>query len=51
MKEKDKVIAGLAPKPTRNNPRPIILGESARQTIITAIVPRPQDTLMATLLP
>ena len=51
INEKDKVMAGFAPKPTRNKPRPIILGESAMHTISTAIVPNPQDTLIATFLP
>jgi hypothetical protein len=51
INEKHSVIAGFVPKPMRKRPRPIMLGESAMQVIITATVPIPQATLSASLRP
>jgi hypothetical protein len=51
MNEKAKVIAGLAPNPIKNNPSPMILGESAIVTIRTETVAMIQATLIATFLP
>lgn len=51
MKEKERVIAGLVPKPIRNRPTPIMLGESAIQVIMTATVPIPHAIRIASLRP
>ena len=51
MNEKARVMAGLAPNPIKNNPNPMIRGESAIATIRTETVPMIQATLIATFLP
>lgn len=51
MNENAKVMAGLVPKPMKNNPNPMTLGESAIIVITTEAIPMTQANLKAGFLP
>lgn len=51
MNEKAKVMAGFVPKPMKNNPKPMTLGESAIIVMTTEAIPMTHASLNAGFLP